>query len=66
MILPASGLPEGPSEVAAINDQTFLTTYFNDWRFLLQKIGNNQAMLHLARHDLRSLFLNHGVHHCVR
>lgn len=47
MILPASGLPEGPSEVAAINDQTFLTTYFNDWRFLLQKIGNNQAMLHL-------------------
>lgn len=47
MILPASGLPEGTTEVAAINDQTFLTTYFNDWRFLLQKIGSNQAMLHL-------------------
>lgn len=47
MILPASGLQEGTTEVAAINDQTFLTTYFNDWRFLLQKIGNSQAMLHL-------------------
>ena len=42
MILPGSGLAEGPSEVAAINDQTFLTTYFDDWRFLLQKIGNNR------------------------
>lgn len=50
MVLPASGLSEGPSltgETAALNDQTFLTTYFNDWRFLLQKIGNEQAMLHI-------------------
>lgn len=47
MVLPASGLPEGTAEVAAINDPTFLTTYFNDWRFLLQKIGTSQAMLHV-------------------
>lgn len=47
MLQPASGLAEGTSEVAAINDQTFLTQYFNDWRFLLQKIGTNQALLHV-------------------
>ena len=50
MILPASGLAEGPSptgETAALNDQTFLTAYFDDWRFLLQKIGNEQVMLHI-------------------
>ncbi len=50
MVLPASGLREGTSltgETAALNDQTFLTAYFNDWRFLLQKIGNEQAMLHI-------------------
>jgi hypothetical protein len=47
MVLPASGLQEGTSEVAAINDTTFLTQYFDDWRFLLQKIGNNPALLHV-------------------
>lgn len=50
MILPASGLSEGTSltgETAALDDQTFLTAYFDDWRFLLQKIGTEQAMLHI-------------------
>jgi hypothetical protein len=50
MVLPASGLSEGSSptgETAALDDQTFLTSYFDDWRFLLQKIGNQQAMLHI-------------------
>ncbi len=50
MVLPASGLSEGPSptgETAALDDQTFLTSYFDDWRFLLQKIGNEQVMLHI-------------------
>lgn len=47
MVLPASGLSEGVSETYALDDQTFLTTYFNDWRFLLQKIGNEQAILHI-------------------
>ena len=50
MVLPASGLNEGAAttgETAALNDATFLTTYFNDWRFLLQKIGTDNAMLHI-------------------
>jgi hypothetical protein len=47
MVLPASGLSEGVAETYALNDQTFLTAYFDDWRFLLQKIGNEQAMLHI-------------------
>jgi hypothetical protein len=47
MLLPASGLSEGVAETDALDDQTFLTSYFDDWRFLLQKIGNEQAMLHI-------------------
>lgn len=47
MVLPASGLSEGVAETYALDDQTFLTAYFDDWRFLLQKIGNEQAMLHI-------------------
>jgi hypothetical protein len=47
MVLPASGLSEGIAETYALDDQIFLTAYFNDWRFLLQKIGNEQAMLHI-------------------
>ncbi len=47
MVLPASGLTEGVAETYALDDQTFLTSYFDDWRFLLQKIGNEQAMLHI-------------------
>lgn len=47
VLLKGSGLTEGVTEVDAINDSTFLTKYFNDWRFLLQKIGSNKAMLHL-------------------
>ena len=48
MVLPASGLSEGVAETYALDDKTFLTTYFDDWRFLLQKkIGNEQAMLHI-------------------
>jgi hypothetical protein len=48
MVLPASGLNEGVAETYALDDQTFLTAYFDDWRFLLQKkIGNEQAMLHI-------------------
>ena len=46
-ILQGSGASEGADEVAAINDLVFLTRYLDDWRFLLQKIGNTQAMLHI-------------------
>jgi hypothetical protein len=38
---------EGSAEVAALNDATTLTRYFNDWRFLLQKVGNKKVMLHI-------------------
>ena len=47
MVLPASGLKEGVAETYALDDQTFLTAYFDDWRFLLQKIDKEQAMLHI-------------------
>lgn len=47
MLLQASGLAEGAAEVAALNDQAFLTKYFNDWRFVLQQVGNDVALLHL-------------------
>jgi hypothetical protein len=47
MVLPASGLSEGVAETYALDDQPFLTAYFDDWRFLLQKIGTEKAMLHI-------------------
>ena len=45
----ASGSPvsDGPPGTTAINDAAFLTRYLDDWRFLLQKIGTSQAMLHI-------------------
>ncbi|HTY02201.1 MAG TPA: hypothetical protein VMC81_00575 [Rhodocyclaceae bacterium] len=46
-ILQSSGVAEGVAEVSALNNAAFLTRYFDDWRFLLQKIGNAQVMLHI-------------------
>ncbi|MBU1237681.1 MAG: hypothetical protein KJ634_03585 [Gammaproteobacteria bacterium] len=46
-ILHSTGASEGAGEVAAINEATFLARYFDDWRFLLQKVGNAQVMLHI-------------------
>ncbi|GAB2904081.1 hypothetical protein GCM10027046_36930 [Uliginosibacterium flavum] len=46
-ILHGSKTSEGAGEVAAINDAAFLTRYLADWRFLLQTIGNNPALLHI-------------------
>jgi hypothetical protein len=46
-ILQRSGASEGQGEVNAVNDTAFLARYFDDWRFLLQKIGSRQAMLHI-------------------
>ncbi|WP_018604708.1 hypothetical protein [Uliginosibacterium gangwonense] len=46
-LLNSSKLAEGTAEVAAINDATFLARYLDDWRFLLQTIGNNKALLHI-------------------
>jgi hypothetical protein len=45
--LTGSGGVEGSSEVAAMNNATVLGRYFDDWRFLLQTIGNERVMLHI-------------------
>ncbi|MEV7021670.1 RICIN domain-containing protein [Kitasatospora sp. NPDC093558] len=41
----AAGQGDGPGEVQAINRADLLTRYLNDYRFFLQKIGNNQDMI---------------------
>ncbi len=38
---------EGPDQLAALEDQALLTRYLNDWRFLLQQIGDDVALLHI-------------------
>jgi hypothetical protein len=45
--LQASGLSEGTTQVAALNDAVFLARYLADWRFVLQKIGTHAALLHI-------------------
>lgn len=47
-ILQSSGVTEGAPEVTqAATDATFMARYFADWRFLLQQIGSNVALLHI-------------------
>ena len=46
-LLHSSKLAEGNAEVAAINDAAFLARYLGDFRFLLQQIGNEPAMVHV-------------------
>jgi hypothetical protein len=43
----AAGSGDGPGEVVAINRLDLLTRYLDDFRFLLQKIGNSRAMMDL-------------------
>lgn len=45
--LQGSGLAEGATQVAGLNDAAFLTRYFADWRLVLQKIGSHPALLHI-------------------
>ena len=48
LILPASGVAEGASEVtSAARDMTFMARYFNDFRFFLQQIGTHKAIVHI-------------------
>ena len=48
IILPASGVAEGSSEVlVAARDVAFMTRYFNDFRFFLQKIDTHNAVVHI-------------------
>jgi hypothetical protein len=46
-LLQSSQLAEGTSEVAAVNDQALLVRYFADWRFVLQQVGTDAALLQL-------------------
>lgn len=47
LLLSASGGSEGANEVTAMNNASTLGRYLDDWRFLLQRIGNTRAMLHV-------------------
>jgi len=38
---------EGGPEVAAVNDAALLARYLADWRFLLQQVGTEKAILHV-------------------
>lgn len=47
-LLQASGVAEGKPEVqVAAVDVAFMSRYYADWRFLLQQIGQNVALLHI-------------------
>jgi len=48
MLLQASGVTEGAPEITqAAGDASFMSRYFADWRFLLQRIGQSVALLHI-------------------
>jgi hypothetical protein len=47
-ILQASKVSEGAAEVTmAATNASVMTRYFADWRFMLQKIGNARAIVHI-------------------
>lgn len=43
----ASGLPEGPGQLVKANDAVWLARYLNDWRFVLQQVGQEVVLLHI-------------------
>jgi hypothetical protein len=48
LVLQASGVNEGTDEATiAVRDRTFMTRYFNDFRFFLQQIGTHNAIVHI-------------------
>jgi hypothetical protein len=47
LILQASGVAEGTPEVDVTNDAAFLRRWFDDYRFLLQQVGQKVAFLHV-------------------
>lgn len=47
MALQASGVAEGGAEVDVMNDASFLKRYLADYRFLLQRLGQARAFVHL-------------------
>ena len=46
-VLAVAGWSEGADEVTAMNDVANATQVFNDWRFVVQQVGNEKALLHL-------------------
>jgi hypothetical protein len=46
-VLAVAGWSEGADEVTAMNDAANTTKVFNDWRFLLQQVGQDAALLHV-------------------
>ncbi len=48
LVLPASGVQEGTAEATqAATDPAFMARYLADWRFLLQRVGNQTVFLHV-------------------
>jgi hypothetical protein len=47
LALQASGVVEGGDEVAVMNSVSFLSRYFNDFRFFLQQLGSSPAIIHV-------------------
>ncbi len=45
--LQASGAMEGPMQLNKANDATFMAKYLNDWRFFLQQVGTEKALIHI-------------------
>jgi hypothetical protein len=62
--LGASGGAEGGNEITAMNDAAVLARYLDDWRFLLQRIGTQRAMLHVEP-DLWGFLRSSGDPHAV-
>jgi hypothetical protein len=46
-LLQAGMVNEGTAEIDKLTDTAFLTRYFADWRFLLQQVGQEKALLHI-------------------
>lgn len=42
-----SGLGEGEQQLGALNNLSFMRRYLADWRFVVQQVGDAQALLHI-------------------
>ncbi|HET9451215.1 MAG TPA: hypothetical protein VFO83_10050 [Aggregicoccus sp.] len=45
-LLHASGVAEGEAQLGAVTNAALLRRLLNDWRFLLQQVGSERALLH--------------------
>lgn len=46
-ILQSSGVKEGAPEVTVTGDATYMPKLYGEWRFLLQQVGSEVALLHI-------------------